>query len=184
MSPDWSFLEKQGDSQERGRSSAGQSHAGRGSWPRQSSLITRACCLFTVRGKGEKVILSLLGLRKMEMWASLTDSETQEFVLRFSEHCKENSTLDWRVSWTSIFLETKNQSQRSWTGRSQKVSANGVCHKCGQVMEENLPVNTSEWGTDMHYVMIVLMTLKVKGKKATATGNEIWFNNVFHCGFL
>lgn len=25
---------------------------------------------------------------------------------------------------------------RSWIGRSQKVSASGVCHKCGQVMEE------------------------------------------------
>lgn len=50
------------------------------------------CCLFTMREKGGKVILSLVGLRKMEMGVSLADAEIQEFVLRLSKHYKENGT--------------------------------------------------------------------------------------------
>lgn len=137
-----------------------------------SHVLTRAeqpdhnCCLSTIKEKDEKLILSLLGLRKMEMWISLADSEIRNLFWDFQSTAKK-MVHQTEESPGPAFFWTQEVKARSWIGRSQKVSASGVCHKCGQMMEENLPVNTSEWGTDTHWVMasIVLMTLKVKGKK-------------------
>lgn len=114
----------------------------------------------------------------------------------FPDGPQNGGVTPWRSLLAQSFLETQEIKARSWADRSQKVflslrpgtraSAGSVHHKHGQAMEENLSENISEWGTDTYQLMesVVLMILKVKGKKEMATVNEIWFTSVSHFSLL